>query len=82
MGEIISFSRAAAEQKDEEDGVYAVREDDGGLKDIADWDATDWQGLFEEVFFPIVRDTGVSIYELIADFMGRLLADSGEPTEE
>jgi len=74
MAEIISINKARMEVQDDEDGVYAAREDDGELKDIRDWDADDWQGLFEQVLFPIARESNRSIYDLIADFMHTILS--------
>ena len=75
MAEIISFNKTLQEQQDEENGVFAVREDDGSLKDIAQWDGDDWQALFEGVFIPMSREMRCSVYDLIADFMQTVLGD-------
>ena len=81
MAEIIDFNKAVMERRDEEEGVFAARREDGELKDITDWDADDWQGLFEEVLIPVAMDNGVSIYELIAQFMRSVLSLDGAPEE-
>ncbi len=79
MAEIISFSEAVKEKQDGREGAFAPLTDGGELKDVADWDARDWQELFEEVFFPLAAKWGVSVYELLAHFVGTLLSP-GAPT--
>lgn len=78
MAEIISFSRAANEQRDRENGVFSVREEDGQLKDITDWSGEDWKALFEEVFVPMSETTGCTAFDLLADFIRALLDDRTE----
>ena len=79
MAEIISFNKAVNEQRDRENGVFSIREEDGDLKDITEWTGEDWRALIEGVFTPMSEIAGCSAYDLLADFIGMILeSQTGE----
>ena len=80
MAEIISFDKIRNEQEDKENGFFAIRQEDGALKDVTLWDGGDWQTLVDGVFGAMETQTGVSRWDILADFMRSVLnVPGGEP---
>ena len=69
MGEIISI----AQVKDEQEGVFAIRGEDGELKDVLDYTGDDWANLIEGCFANIAKEFQCSKYDILADFMHQIL---------
>ena len=72
MADIISFN----EVKDREDGVFAIREDDGELKPMEEWEGSDWKTFFEGPMASIGKMIGCSPWDVFAEFMAGILNEA------
>ena len=73
MSNIINFNQAVKEKQDQESGVFAVRDDEGELKDMTEWTGSDWEVLVEDCFATLSASTGIPKWDIFADFMRNVL---------
>jgi len=70
MDNIISFEQI----KDEQDGIFSIRNENGELKDIMDWEGQDWEYVIEDAFAFMAHEYGCSKYDILADFIHQILS--------
>ena len=75
MAEIISLAKVIQEQEDRDNGVFAIREDDGELKNLEDWSGEEWEELVDGVFANMANRYGVTKWDIFADFMCSVLQE-------
>ena len=72
MADIINFKEA----RDKEEGVFAIREDDGELKPMEQWTGEDWETFFTGPMTAIAQQIHVSPWEVFAEFMTGILDET------
>ena len=60
--------------RDEEEGVFCIRDEDGDMKNLQDWNAEDWEQLIDGAFVMMAKEYGCSKYDLLADFMHQVIS--------
>ena len=73
MAEIISINKIRNEKEDEENNVFAIRHDDGELKDMTEWTGDDWKTLIDGAFAMMEAQTGIDRWDIFADFIADVL---------
>ena len=72
MADIINFREA----KDKEEEIFAIRQEDGDLKPMEEWEGKDWEALFEGPMTVMANAAGVSPWDMFAEFMSGILSES------
>lgn len=78
MADIINFKEA----RDEKEEVFAIREDDGELKPMEEWDGQDWQELFEGPMTFMAQKANTSPWVMFAMFMSSILNGTAPEAED
>lgn len=74
MAEIINLNKINQQKKDEDNGIFAIRKDDGDLKNLEDWNGEEWESLFQ-VFEAMAERMDISPWDIFADFMRSVLEE-------
>lgn len=72
MAEIINFKEA----RDEQEEVFAIRQDDGELKPMEEWSGEDWKNLFEGPMTIMAQQANSTPWDMFAMFMSSVLNES------
>ena len=78
MAEIIGINQI----RDEKENVFAIRQEDGELKPLEEWDGVDWEELVEGPFVMMANSFGVSKWDVFAQFISQILTETMPTTED
>ena len=78
MAEIINFREA----KDRQEEVFAIRQDDGNLKPMEEWDGEDWKALFEGPITFMAETANMTPWDMFAQFMSSILSETLMESED
>ncbi len=72
MADIIDFNTAKEATGENEE--FAIRQDDGDLKPMEEWNGGDWEALVEVAMADIGEAMGVNKWDAFASFMHTILS--------